>query len=319
MANITIDREPMRPTTMSDIPNRPCPICNTPASTAKLFLNQNIDTARLSAFSFASRKLPEFMCHRLVQCPVCDLVYADAPPDQSTLAQAYHESDFDSDEEANDAAEAYIRVIRPLLRDLPQRQSALEIGTGTGIFLDKLKAEGFAQLVGVEPSVSAISAAPAHRHAWIRQGIFSESDFAPQSFDLVCCFMTLEHVRDPQVIATSARRLLKPGGALVFVTHDYRSVVNRLLGKRSPIIDIEHMQLFSQKSITELLNRSGFNDVRVSSFYNRYSLQYWLRLLPLPALLKRAMTALLQTAGVAQSKVSINVGNMVSHGFIPRQ
>lgn len=298
---------------------RSCPVCNTPSSAAKLFLKQNIDPARMSAFSFASRKLPEFMCHQLVQCPTCDLVYANDPPDQSVLAHAYHVSDFDSAQEADDAAAAYARAVQPVLHKLKNKGAALEIGTGTGIFLEALKREGFTTLVGVEPSSAAIAAAPPHRQAWIREAIFRESDFAPQSFDFICCFMTLEHVRDPHEIVSAASRLLRPGGAIALVTHDYRSGVNRLLGKRSPIIDIEHMQLFSPTSIRQLLDRNGYQEIEVSSFQNRYALRYWMRLLPLSVGAKQAMIKSLDAVGLADNKLSFNVGNMLSFGYRPGQ
>ena len=46
----------------------------------------------------------------------------------------------------------------------------------------------------------------------------------------------------PQMIS-AARSLLKPGGALMIVSHNYRHWLMRLLGARSPIIDIEHLQV----------------------------------------------------------------------------
>ena len=299
--------------------DRSCPVCNTPASDARVFLKQNIDPARMSAFSFASRKLPEFMCHQLVQCPTCDLVYANDPPHQSVLAHAYHVSDFDSAQEAEDAAAAYDSALQPILRKLKNKGAVLEIGTGTGVFLETLKTHGFKTLVGVEPSSAAISAAPAHRQTWIREAIFRESDFEPESFDLICCFMTLEHVRDPREIVSAAIRLLRPGGAIALITHDYRSVVNRTLGKRSPIIDIEHMQLFSHSSIRQLLDRNGFESVEVNCFENRYTLRYWIRLLPLGVGTKQSMIKLLTTIGLAETRLSFNVGNMLSFGFRPRR
>ncbi len=294
---------------------RPCPVCHTASDKAKLFLEKNIDPAKLSGFSFASRKTPEFMCHRLVQCPTCDLVYANQPPGEDELAYAYHVADYDSSEEANDAAAAYIRAIRPTLNALVRRQSVLEIGTGTGIFIEYLSREGFTQLVGVEPSTAAIAAAPVHRQAWIREGIFEEKDFAPESFDLICCFMTMEHVRDPNIIASAALRLLRPGGAFVTVTHDYRGVVNRLLGKRSPIIDIEHMQLFSKRSLRYLFENVGYTGVTVNAFVNTYSLQYWMRLAPLPRGLKQSVSGLMARIGVDHVKLGVNVGNLITTGF----
>lgn len=295
--------------------SRSCPVCHTDFGKAKLFVKNNIDPAKLSGFSFASRKEPEYMCHQLVQCTNCDLVYADQPLSEDELAHAYHVADYDSAEEANDAAAAYIQAIQPALGKLSRRQRALEIGTGTGIFLDHLSREGFTEIIGVEPSSAAIAAAPEYRRAWIREGMFEEKDFTPESFDLICCFMTMEHVRDPDIIARAAFHLLRPGGAFVTVTHDYRSLVNRLLGRRSPIIDIEHMQLFSERSVLYLFESAGYADVTVKAFANAYSLRYWMRLAPLPGGIKAAVSGLAATLGVDNAKLKINVGNLITSGF----
>jgi SAM-dependent methyltransferase len=296
---------------------RDCPLCATPSRQAPTFLERNIEVSRHTALSFASRKPPEFMCHHLARCPTCDLVYADDPPGQEELAQAYHQADFDSAEEADDAAEAYIRAIGPLLAALPSRRAALEIGAGTGVFLGKLQPFGFGELVGVEPSPAAIAAAAPHLRPWLREAIFREQDFAPASFDLVCCFMTLEHVHDPKALADAVARLLRPGGAFAVVVHDWRGWVNRMLGRRSPIIDIEHMQLFSPRSVRTLLEDAGLTRVTATSFRNRYALRYWLRLLPLPDGAKRALAGGLSATGLAHRRLGMNVGNLVAWGFKP--
>jgi len=255
------------------------------------------------------------MNYRLVRCTVCDLVYVDRPPKEEELAQAYHAAEYDSAEEANDAARAYGRAIDPVLKSLARRDSALEIGTGTGAFLEQLAGAGFSTLVGIEPSRAALAAAPPHRRAWLREAMFVESDFAPASFDLVCCFMTMEHVRDPLAITRAAMRLLRPGGAFVIVTHDYRSLVNRVLGRRSPIIDVEHMQLFSASSSRYLFESCGFADITIRRFVNSYSLRYWVRLLPLPRQVKHAAAGLLAKSRVGNMKLGFNVGNSMTAGF----
>ena len=255
------------------------------------------------------------MCHRLVLCTDCNLVYADSPPGEAELAHAYHLADFDSAEEASDAALAYLGAIKPTLGALARRQGALEIGTGTGIFLELLAREGFTRLVGVEPSPAAIAAAPEHRRAWIREGMFEEKDFAPASFDLICCFMTMEHVRAPDIIARAAFRLLRAGGAFVTVTHDYCGLVNRLLGRRSPIIDIEHLQLFSERSARRLFANAGFEGITANAFVNTYSLRYWTRLVPLPRALKSAVAGALVALGMDNAKLGLNVGNIITAGI----
>ena len=170
---------------------RACPLCGAGAEQAEPFLSDTRDGSRVSASSFASRKVPEYMSHAMVRCRACDLAYVDRPPTVEALAASYHEADYDSAEEAEDAADAYADALKSVLDGLKGRDAALEIGTGTAAFLERLHNAGFSKLIGVEPSTAAIAAAPSHRRAWIREGIFKEGDFAPDSFDLICCFMTL--------------------------------------------------------------------------------------------------------------------------------
>ena len=296
--------------------DRSCPVCDASVDDAEDFLEETIDETRLSDFSFSSRKVPEYMSHRMVRCRKCDVAYVSSPPPAQDLANAYHVASYDSSEEADDAAATYIRAILPVLALLPRHDSALEIGTGTGAFLDLLAATGdFRAVVGVEPSIAAIAAAPEHRRVWIRQGVFDERAFPPRSFDLVCCFMTMEHVAEPKRIAMSVRNLLRDGGAFVTVTHDYRSPVNRVLGKRSPIIDIEHMQLFSRRSIARLFAETGYREIQANPFANRYALSYWLRLFPLPARVKAAVSSTLRAVRADRTKLGLNVGNVVAWGF----
>jgi SAM-dependent methyltransferase len=294
---------------------RNCPVCHSKSEDAEVFIENNLDSSKLTEFSFASRKIPEYMCYRLVKCKSCDLVYVDQPPSKEELAHEYHVAEYDSSEEANDAAEAYMKAIRPLLNQLVGRESALEIGTGTGVFIECLLQEGFKKIIGVEPSSAAIAAAPEYRRAWIREEIFEEKNFVNNSFDLICCFMTMEHVHDPELIAKAAYRLLRPDGAFVIVTHDYRSLGNRLLGKRSPVIDVEHMQLFSKPSLKYLFRNSGFTEFTVKDFVNTYSMHYWIRLAPLPYAFKYSILRLLKFFGLSKLKLGANVGNLISAGF----
>ncbi len=296
---------------------RACPLCQAGPDQAEPFLSDTRDESRVSLSSFASRKVPEYMSHAMVRCRACDLAYVDRPPSVQSLAASYHAADYDSAEEAEDAADAYARALGTVLSLLKGRQAALEIGTGTAAFLERLGQAGFAQLIGIEPSSAAIAAAPAHRRPWIREGIFEEADFPPESFDLICCFMTLEHVQDPGALVAAAHRLLKPGGVFVGVTHDRRAWLNRLLGRRSPIVDIEHMQLFSAESAKGLLGRHGYTAVGGRSFHNSYRPSYWLRLVPMPDGLKRTLTRHLRGSWLDRRRLSVNVGNYMSWGFKP--
>ena len=47
--------------------------------------------------------------------------------------------------------------------------------------------------------------------------------FAAESFDLVVCVWVLEHLRSPETVLREVRRVLRPGGHLVFLTPNLRN------------------------------------------------------------------------------------------------
>ena len=127
--------------------------------------------------------------------------------------------------------------------------------------------------------------------------------------------MTLEHVFDPMDIAKASYNLLDYDGAVAFVVHDSDAWINKILGSKSPIIDIEHLQIFSKKSVTHLLKNSNFEEIIVRSFKNTYKLSYWIKLLPLPSILKNILLKILAITGLSKIKISINVGNLLAYGI----
>jgi SAM-dependent methyltransferase len=293
---------------------RPCPVCGDTDDSHERFA-ERIDRRRIGELSYASRKEPEFMNLRMVVCPRCELLYAPRVPESSELARAYADSGYDSAAEAEFAASSYAQALRRRLDELPDRGAALDIGAGNGALLEHLRALGFGEVIGVEPSRAAADAAAAAVRPMIRVERFDPQRL-PQAlrqrhFTLVIANQTLEHVDDPFALLGAARRLLKPGGALMIVSHDYRHPLMRLLGRHSPIIDIGHLQLFSRSSLGCALTRAGFGNVAIEPFANRYPLHYWTRLLPIPRVIKRPLYARLRTSPVGQRMFEARVGNLM--------
>jgi SAM-dependent methyltransferase len=297
---------------LASLHHRDCPVCGETNRTAVEHMRASLDEGRLTSSSFSSRKTPEFMSYRLVRCAVCATVYASEAPSAAALAKAYHAADYDSAEEAALAAAVYGAALAPFLSNLPARGIALEIGAGTGVFLRHLREAGFEQAVGIEPSPAAIGAATADVRPWIREGVFKGDEFPPGSVSLVCCFQTLEHVSEPRKLVETAYRMLEPGGMIALITHDYTAPINRALGRRSPIIDIEHLQLFCPASMRRLTGSAGFKAVSVGSIRNVYPLSYWLALLPLPGALKQMFLAAATATKVARARIGLNVGNLLT-------
>lgn len=248
---------------------------------------------------------------RMVVCPRCELLYAPRVPESSELARAYADTGYDSGAEAEFAASSYAQALRGRLCELPDRGAALDIGAGNGALLEHLGALGFDEMTGVEPSRAAADAAAAAVRAMIRVERFDPDRLPQGHFTLVIANQTLEHVEDPFALLRAARRLLKPGGALMIVSHDYRHPLMRLLGRHSPIIDIGHLQLFSRSSLKFALTRAGFGNVTIEPFANRYPLHYWTRLLPIPRAIKRPLYARLRTSPAGQLMFEMRVGNLM--------
>lgn len=295
-----------------DVSVRPCPVCGS-ADDSRVIAEGNVDAGRLGPYAFASRKPPELMRHRLVECPTCDAVYASPAPGARALTDAYEEASYDSGEEARYAALTYARLVRRLLPRLPATGAALDIGAGDGAFLAQLLDLGVDEAIGVEPSAAPVAEAPPNLRRRIRQDVFRVGDFDPGSFRLVTAFQTLEHVPDPLELCRGARTLLRPGGALLVVCHDRRSVVNRAMGLRSPIHDVEHVQLFSTRSLGGLLERAELRQITLRRIANRYPLRYWLRLAPIPD--RPRLIAGADRVGLGALPVSLRAGNLAAIGF----
>jgi hypothetical protein len=125
----------------------------------------------------------------------------------------------------------------------------------------------------------------------------------------------MEHVDDPLGLCRDAHALLRPDGALFLVCHNHRALSARLMGLRSPIFDIEHLQLFSPTSIRKTLERAGFADVDVFTVVNRYPLHYFAKLAPLPELLKPHLLKRLKSGFLGRTLLSVPVGNMAAVGY----
>jgi len=252
------------------------------------------------------------MHHRLMLCTNCDLIYADPVPTHSALIEEYDKSSFDSQEEAGFAARTYISYLPNMPID-----HVLDIGTGGGEFLGELKAKGARVIAGAEPSSAAIATAAPAVKPFIRHGYFDASHYEEASFDLISCFQTLEHVSEPLQISRDVYHLLKPGASYYTVAHDFRGGINKILKTSSPIYDIEHLQLFSKKSLAAMLKQAGFEEIRIFTIWNTYPLYYWLRLLPIPSGLKGTITRFLKAIKLASIPIPLPVGNMAAIAVKP--
>ena len=280
---------------------RLCPACG---SIGEKKYSENIDPKKISAKTFSSRKTPELMHHCLFECQSCRSLYSENLPQEEELLKGYEDALFDSKTEANFAALTYVNYLNNF--ESLENQRVLDIGCGDGAFLEKVLSFGAKTVQGIEPSYLAAKSEQ-QLEVPIKIQPIENCQFV-EEFDLVTCFQTLEHVRDPSKVLAIMFSAIVDGGYLAIISHDRFSIVNRILGRKSPIFDIEHLQIFSKKGLENLMRRNRVKIVLSCRIINRYPISYWLRSLPLPVSILRIVEKNKEKF-VLNIPVSLGVGN----------
>jgi SAM-dependent methyltransferase len=292
-----------------ELRNTRCAICDTEGGAAELY-PANFDPQALNPAVFSARRLPDRVHYRLVKCKTCGLVRSDPIADQALLAQLYHESTFTYTDEVADLKRTYGRYLAELDKYGARKDALLEIGCGNGFFLQQALAQGYRSVRGVEPSRAAVDQAAPEVRDSIVCDLMRPGLFPPAGFDVICLFQVFDHVPDPGTLLEACFAALRPGGLVLSLNHNITAVSARLLGERSPIVDIEHTYLYSPATMTRIFGAHGFGIRRAGSVRNEYTLRYLFRLLPLPAGPKRAALAWLQRHSLGRLRLSLPLGNL---------
>jgi SAM-dependent methyltransferase len=100
----------------------------------------------------------------------------------------------------------------------------LELGIGLGLNLAFYDPDKVTSVVGVDPAAELRAAALAAPHdprlqVEVRDGTAEALPFEDASFDTVVCTFTLCSVHNPAAALAEARRVLRPGGRLLYCEH----------------------------------------------------------------------------------------------------
>ena len=144
----------------------------------------------------------------------------------------------------------YVWTIRTFLPSC-QGKRILEVGCGNGKLLEMLKSMN--EVVGVDASTDGIGACVARGIEGHCIDASSEPmPFADESFDIVICLETIEHMMNPFFALTEMRRVLRHGGRFVC------SVPNPIWGH--PLL---YPGLFEYKYFRRFLEQCDFQITRV--------------------------------------------------------
>jgi SAM-dependent methyltransferase len=286
-----------------------CAICGDQGNATELW-PATFDPKAFNARVFSARRLPDRVHYRMVRCNTCGLVRSDPVADEGVLADLYKVSTFDYGEEVAAIQATYARALGWLEARSQRREALLEIGCGNGFFLEQAMRHGWREVRGVEPSADAVAKAPPEVQGMIEQDVMRAGLFAPETFDAVCLFQVLDHIPDPVELLEECLRVLRPGGHVLALNHNVSAWSARLLGERSPIVDIEHTYLYSPATMRALFTKAGFDAAHVHTVRNTYSLAYLTQLVPLPARAKSWSLRRLRASRLGDIQVTVPLGNL---------
>ncbi len=259
---------------------------------------------------FSARRRPDQVHYRIIKCRRCGLVRSHPVFSSQKLKRLYQQSQVTYQKEIPYLKKTYGYYLKKILPWLPRKETLLEIGCANGFFLQQAQALGFQRVYGVEPSQKAVKQAPRKLQKKIINDFFQKNLFPDNYFDLICSFQTLDHLVEPGGFLKEIRKILKPRGCLLLIVHDVDSLGARLFGEKWPIFDIEHLYLFNQKTLKQILIKNQFQALASFKIFNQYPLAYWLRMSPLSAKLKKQVGRWLKSWHLARIPISLPAGNL---------
>lgn len=211
----------------------------------------------------------------LVECTTCELVFVGQQPDAHELYALYGETYFKNEESGEvgytdyRADEANIRKTAQrrlafVERFAPKRGKLLDVGCALGFIMDEAHRRGW-QVEGLDVSHYAVEFVKAQLGHVAHRGALDEVSLPEGAYDAVTMYDVIEHVPDPKENMRRVASLLKSGGIYELATPDVGSLPARLTGKRwigYKLAD-EHVYYFSVKTLTRMLNETGFDVLHV--------------------------------------------------------
>jgi SAM-dependent methyltransferase len=185
-------------------------------------------------------------------------VYVDPfpPPGAVDLAQDHHLETYYS--LPAKVRLAWIERFRPSGR-------LLEIGCGAGQFLALAQSHGY-EVAAVEPNAHSAASAAGTLGIAVEQGLVEDSALPARSFDVVFHVDLLSHFPDPVKALKKMAELAKPDGVVCFEVGVFGGLAPAWYRWVGLIGYPQHLWLYSEAAIEEVLQRAGLRIEAVQRF-----------------------------------------------------
>jgi SAM-dependent methyltransferase len=304
---------------MSEFLHRPCPACGALDAREEAHSPVRAETMSVEALRpywsglFSEKRF--FTYHR---CVGCDLLYNPRFFDAERLGELYSSMAPNMEIVSTDAIVATQKGYFDAAAAHTRLDGGyLEIGPDAGHIVGEAARRGtFDHFWLFEPNRAihdALRASTGGRPATLRTDMEDLSPVPDGSVGLAVMVHVLDHLLDPLAMLTQIRAKLRPGGTLLIVTHNEKSLLRRLMGTRWPPFCLQHPELYNPATITALLGRAGYAGVEVTRSRNYF---------PLPFLARQAAWTLglkLDRAPLPDIALGLRLGNMLTLATAPAQ
>jgi 2-polyprenyl-3-methyl-5-hydroxy-6-metoxy-1,4-benzoquinol methylase len=217
---------------------------------------------------------------QIMTCKSCGFKFTNPRPDQNEIGEYYKAESYISHTNTSRGLIAKIyHAVRKytltgklkLINSLyPQKGKLLDVGCGTGMFLNEARENGW-KVNGIEPDSGARQIAEEINKATIKTEILSS--FQNEQFNIITMWHVLEHVHLLNETVDWLKERLSENGSLIIAVPNHESKDAEIYQAQWAAYDVpRHLYHFSQKSMTQLFEKKGFRlektlPMKFDSFY----------------------------------------------------
>lgn len=200
------------------------------------------------------------------KCNRCGLISTHPIPSQKNLDVYYKNFSFAD----GFSFEGNLRIdAKRSLRNLDtlgfQNGELLDIGCGAGFFMDEARNKGWST-TGIDTAKKPIEYARQKLKLNVIQKDFNKYQTKRQ-FDVVSLQQVIEHLSAPHSLLKKIRTLLKPNGIICISTPNINSWLHKVLGERfNYFIPPEHLVYYSPETLKKILEKNGFEIIRITTY-----------------------------------------------------
>jgi len=145
-----------------------------------------------------------------------------------------------------------------MMLDHEKRGGLLDVGAGNGIFLKTMQDLGW-EVTGIEPDPDAAQIARDTYGLSVFTQTLDDTDIPHENFDIITMDHVIEHFSDPLAALSKIYQLLKPGGRVVIMTPNTKSLGHSIFKSSWLHLDPpRHFYLFDHNSLETMVKSVGF-------------------------------------------------------------